>query len=359
MSKFGNFFKGALKGWFNPVAVVSSALKNFFNVDVGDAAGSWIKGKTGAGLTNAQIEQNQWSADEAQKAYERELEADSTKYQRQTADMMAAGLNPAVMYGNSISSAGSVSSTAASGSPASNVGSGMIDSILNVVFAKERMANLKSDSQMKRDQGEAALITARANAKQAENASRQAAVAEARVQIDRMLADKKLDVDQAYIENLAANAAYVTEQKNYISTHYEILEKNADSAAKQAMAALRQSDAAIQNAATQSYLGDYQAEVLSSQYLLNSVIEGEHKVLYDALPERVRLEVDNLRKQGLVLDEQGRLIHRQGNLATAETVKTYVSVATDVARTAASIATGGSVSSSSTPSYGYSVSNFF
>lgn len=140
---------GKILGGSNILTNGSSMIKDLFKTG---AVGNFVKGVSGSGLTQAQIEQNQWSSDEAQKSFDRELEADSTKYQRQTADMMAAGLNPAVMYGNSISSAGSVSSSPASGSPESNVSAGILDSLLSVVFAKQRMENLKEEGNVLRSQ---------------------------------------------------------------------------------------------------------------------------------------------------------------------------------------------------------------
>lgn len=61
-------------------------------------------------LLNREHELNEQSA---QAAYERELQADSSKYQRQTADLLAAGLNPMLAVGQS---AGAVHSSAASAS---------------------------------------------------------------------------------------------------------------------------------------------------------------------------------------------------------------------------------------------------
>lgn len=49
---------------------------------------NWIRGQTGSGLTDAQIAQNDYQTQMA-----------NTQYQRGVADMEAAGLNPAMMYG--------------------------------------------------------------------------------------------------------------------------------------------------------------------------------------------------------------------------------------------------------------------
>lgn len=73
-----------------------------------------------ANAFNAQEAQKQrdWSSQEAQLAYERTLSADSTKYQRQVADLQAAGLNPMLAVSGG---AGSVQSSPGSGQSASSV----------------------------------------------------------------------------------------------------------------------------------------------------------------------------------------------------------------------------------------------
>lgn len=106
---------------------------------------SVVAGATGSELTGAQIDQNEWAAQEAEtnrifnaeqaevnRAFQAEqaqigrdfqMEMDSTKYQRSVADMRAAGVNPMLMMGGqSVSASGGSSvpsGSAATGTPAS------------------------------------------------------------------------------------------------------------------------------------------------------------------------------------------------------------------------------------------------
>lgn len=105
-----------------------------------------LKGATGSGLTNAQVLQNDWNADQAQEQRDWEERMDNTKYQRQVNDMQSAGLNPAMMYGQGYT-ASTPSGSAASGSSVASPSGGVLDSILNVVFAKQRLSNLRAEEE--------------------------------------------------------------------------------------------------------------------------------------------------------------------------------------------------------------------
>lgn len=339
---------------------------------VASGVGNLFKGTTGSGLTNAEIQQNDWNAEQAQINRDYQTEMDNTKYQRAVADMNAAGLNPAMMFGSNASVSSAPSGSMASGGDAGTPSAGFLDSILNLIFAKERLNNLKADVNLKDSQARANIWNAWANFKnagsqerqagaaerQAGAAERNAAVNEFRAGIEKMLADKDVEVKDKSIEKMAEELAYTHTMREFVSKNYEILKQNANSLQRQSIAAMRQADAAIQNAATNSELASYNTDLMYSQVLLNEVLKGQHLEILHRLPDKLRFEVENLQKQGVLLDEQGRLVHRNGNLATANTIRSYVSCATDVARTVASFIPGtnsgsafGGLSSFDMPSY--------
>lgn len=114
--------------WFdlNPVSGASSSIddfvqKNAFNV------GQFMNNLTGVTASNSfnadEAEKaREFSANQARLAFQRELDADSTKYQRAMDDLKAAGINPILAVQNL--SGGSVSGSQASSVSASSSGNG-------------------------------------------------------------------------------------------------------------------------------------------------------------------------------------------------------------------------------------------
>lgn len=153
--------------WSLIAAVVGSLVSyGISRIAMGKNYKDYMRGTTGSGLTTAQQQQNaftmqqqnaqqQFNAEQAALNREWQERMSNTAYQRGTADMVAAGLNPAMMYGGSAASASTPSGSAASsaapaGSSPSNVQAGVLDSLMNLAFSAERMQSLKLDNERKR-----------------------------------------------------------------------------------------------------------------------------------------------------------------------------------------------------------------
>lgn len=111
---------------------------------------SWADSVTGAHLTGAQNEANAFTADQAQKQMDFQQTMRDTQYQSAVADMRAAGVNPALMYGS-----GANGNSAMSGAMASSVapGSAFLDPVgllgqisnLYLVNAQKRLIESEAD----------------------------------------------------------------------------------------------------------------------------------------------------------------------------------------------------------------------
>lgn len=105
------------------------------------------------------------------------------------------------------------------------------------------------------------------------------------------------------------------------------------------------------NAATNSYLSSYQADVLVADQMLKFVNSEQGKVLLDYLPESERLRVQNLAQEGINLGKQGEILDKSGKLLSAKMIHEYVACGAQVIDSALSVvqsaASGGLVHSSS------------
>lgn len=143
MAKFWNVFKSAPQ-----FAGIRSALIGTGNDDgavdlLADTFNSLVAKYTGNAPTSAEKAEMAFNASEAEKNREFQTLMSNTAYQRATADMQAAGLNPAMMYGSSASPASTPSGNAAS----SSVGAGAdLSALISAFQVPAQIKNLQAQT---------------------------------------------------------------------------------------------------------------------------------------------------------------------------------------------------------------------
>lgn len=193
-------FKNSLKSGLDGVAQLA-----------GKAAIGWIRTMTGSGLTPAQEEQNLYNASEAENQRNWEAEMDSTRYQRQVADMKKAGVNPALLYGSGASPGSAPSGASATGSVSAAAGIG--DFLAAIRFKKEQqllqsqIENVQSDTGV--NDSEAALNEAKAARERAETQ-----LATLRSSYQQMYNAAFPDINDAELRRLASTAAELDAKAN-------------------------------------------------------------------------------------------------------------------------------------------------
>lgn len=280
---------------------------------------------TDAGVTGGEIQRNEMQMQNAEDIY-----------QRQVTGMQKAGVNPALMYQNGTPTPPSVT-TAGSGAAS-------MSDLMQAFMLPLQKRLIESQAQNQRDQGTAALITAHANARNAQtnagnlDVNRQNAatnarsvdVQEIRAGIEAYVAHSNVKLNEKTIDKMSADIAYINETTAYISKNYDVALKNADSNAKHAAAALTQAEAAFQNALTNEYLSNYQTDVMFSQAYLNELLSREKNIDLGFLPEKYQAEISEMRSRGYFFDQQGNLVDKQGKLLDAQTAETYTRMATEI-----------------------------
>lgn len=345
----------------NPSYLSKMENTGMLNSSEGNGLADLIAGWTGSRLTTAEeqanafnrqerIEAQNFNHNEAVDARMWQQYVEENKYGWNTQSMQNAGINPALVYGG-----GNLVGTAATGatgssSPASSVSPshGSAGDLFNMLFSLVRlpkeMKALQADIDASRAaaekstaEGKAATMNAETNrmnaetnARNATSREREVSVQEMRQQVDAALAESDIKVNDAQLTYIAKQCNILDKQYSQMDAVLEVAQKNADSNQQQAIAALRNATANVQRAATADYLANYQSSLMYAQELMAWANGEGQQIINKYLDPKQKQELENLTKEGLILDEKGRLIHKQGNLVDAQTVKAYVNCATDI-----------------------------
>ena len=121
---------------------------------------------SGSGLTDSQIQMNQFNAQQSQIARDFEERMSSTANQRAVADMQAAGLNPALMYGSG--SAASTPSGSAASAASDSSGTLGFGEIVNALMLPAQLA--QANAQIRNTNAQTSNVQANTEATELENA---------------------------------------------------------------------------------------------------------------------------------------------------------------------------------------------
>lgn len=145
---FGSLFmnSGSFSGALNDAGTALSQWGELgYDVSQGNMLGNYLSKMTGSRLTDAEREANEWNEMQVLSAWNRQMEADNTKYQRQVQDMQAAGLNPMLATGQ----AAHVPTAAVASSVSPSAAAFNFGDLINLIKLGSEIKNINADTASK------------------------------------------------------------------------------------------------------------------------------------------------------------------------------------------------------------------
>lgn len=318
-------------------------IKNFFRNLGNRYAGTGLtsaENEANAFTHNERLESQDFNAAEAQKSRDFTEYMTRNKYAMETQSMEDAGINPAMVYGGGSLVPTAANGAAASSSPGSSVSPNSLnplDMILSLVRFPREMENLRAEiserrasASQSRDLGRAALYNAETNRIMATTGQGELGVhqkladlKEIEVGISKALAASNIEVNDQEKQKIAAQTAQIQTDTDMMPKRLAVAERNASANEKQAMASLRTSLAAVQNAATNDRLADYQTDLMYAQAYVEWANKEGKEIINKYLEPRQIKELENLGKQGQLYDTQRHFL-------ISQQVSNYVNAACNV-----------------------------
>lgn len=191
--KFATWLAGLFTGNKNGIKSLTGNLLS------GNTANSLVNKVTGAGLTGAEQEANQFTAEQAQINRDWQEQMDNTKYQRTVADMKAAGINPALAMSNGVGATPSGSS-GSSVSPGAGIS---LSDLLQFALLNPQRELIKAQASQARDLGTAAVKNAESNERNATVNERNATVNELLARNTIRLGDNTIKLSEKQMEAIS------------------------------------------------------------------------------------------------------------------------------------------------------------